>query len=77
MKRVLLAAIGLYQRGISPTLPPSCRFYPTCSNYAREAIERHGAVRGGVQAVWRLLRCNPWNDGGYDPVGSSSGHASA
>ncbi|MDR2725198.1 MAG: membrane protein insertion efficiency factor YidD [Candidatus Adiutrix sp.] len=63
-----LWAIGFYQRFISPLLPPACRFRPTCSQYAAEAISRHGLGRGGLLAVWRLLRCHPFGSGGYDPV---------
>ena len=68
MKRVLLAAIGAYQRWISPARPRRCRYEPTCSAYAAEAIERFGAVRGLLLAGWRLLRCNPFSHGGFDPV---------
>lgn len=68
MRRLLIAAIRFYQRRLSPGLPPSCRFEPTCSNYAIDAIDARGAVRGGAMAVWRILRCNPLNDGGLDPV---------
>lgn len=68
MKRLLLAALRFYRRHISPHLPPMCRYYPTCSRYAIEAIETHGALRGGLLALWRLLRCNPLSPGGYDPV---------
>lgn len=68
MKRIPLAMITFYQRAISPSLPASCRFQPTCSHYAYDAIDAHGIVRGTAMAVWRLLRCNPLNDGGYDPV---------
>ncbi len=68
MKRVLLALIRFYRKHISPHLPPMCRYYPTCSVYAVEAIETHGALRGGLLALWRLLRCNPLSSGGYDPV---------
>ena len=60
--------IRAYQRLISPVLPPSCRFIPTCSQYAYEAISRYGAMRGGLMAVKRLLRCHPFHPGGYDPV---------
>ena len=63
-----LQAIGLYQRFISPLLPPACRFWPTCSHYAAEAVARHGLGRGGFLAVRRLLKCHPFNAGGYDPV---------
>jgi putative membrane protein insertion efficiency factor len=68
MKRSALALISLYQRQISGGLPPACRFQPTCSHYAYGAVEQYGAVRGGLLAAWRLLRCNPLNDGGFDPV---------
>ena len=57
-----------YQRIVSPLLPPSCRFHPTCSDYAYEAIDRHGLLKGGRLAVWRVLRCNPFGKGGFDPV---------
>lgn len=68
MKRLALAAIRFYQRNISPGLPPSCRFQPTCSDYAIAAIESRGVLRGVPMAAWRILRCNPLNDGGYDPA---------
>jgi len=69
MKKLLLAFIGFYQRFISPNTQPSCRFLPTCSNYAREAIEKYGALKGGWLAFKRLLRCNPFYKGDYyDPV---------
>jgi uncharacterized protein len=65
---VLLGLIGFYQRHISPSLPPSCRFYPSCSQYTYEAIQRYGALRGGWLGLRRLVRCHPFNPGGYDPV---------
>lgn len=69
MKRVLKGVIRLYQSQISPFLGQSkCRFTPTCSSYALESIEVHGALRGSFRAIWRILRCNPWGKGGYDPV---------
>lgn len=68
MKNILLAVIRFYRKHISPHLPPMCRYYPTCSVYAVEAIETHGALKGTLLAVWRLLRCNPMSAGGYDPV---------
>lgn len=68
MKRAVLALIGFYRRAISPMLPPSCRFQPTCSEYACEAIEKYGILKGGRLAIWRILRCNPWGGSGYDPV---------
>ena len=63
-----IQAIGFYQRFISPLLPPACRFWPTCSRYAAEAIARHGLGRGGLLTIRRLLKCHPFNPGGYDPV---------
>lgn len=68
MRQVLIAPIRGYQRLISPLLPPRCRFFPSCSNYAIEAIQRHGAVHGGWLATKRICRCHPLNPGGYDPV---------
>lgn len=68
MTRLLLVLIRAYQRFVSPYTPPSCRFYPSCSTYAVDAIARHGAWRGGYLAVRRLLRCHPFHAGGYDPV---------
>ncbi len=68
MKKLFLAVIRFYRRHISPHLPAMCRYYPTCSCYAIEAIETHGAFRGGLMALWRILRCNPMSSGGYDPV---------
>jgi putative membrane protein insertion efficiency factor len=60
--------ILLYRRLVSPLLGPRCRYYPSCSAYAVEAIRRYGILRGLVLAVWRVLRCNPWSPGGYDPI---------
>ena len=69
MKKLFLSLIRFYQRHISPNTPPSCRFYPTCSSYAYEAIQKYGALKGGLMALWRLLRCNPFNKSDpYDPV---------
>ena len=68
MKRFLLALLSFYRRRVSPLTPPSCRFIPTCSEYAMEAIEKYGAARGGWMALRRLLRCHPFHPGGYDPV---------
>jgi putative membrane protein insertion efficiency factor len=68
MKRLLLGAIRFYQRFISPGLPSACRFYPTCSEYGYQAIAKYGIIRGGGMAIWRILRCNPFVRGGYDPV---------
>jgi putative membrane protein insertion efficiency factor len=68
MARVLLSVIGFYRRVISPMTPPSCRFTPTCSAYAEEAVTRYGARRGGWLALRRILRCHPFGGSGYDPV---------
>ena len=68
MKEPAIKMIKFYQRKISPLFPPRCRYYPTCSQYAVTAIERFGIIRGGLLAVWRLLRCNPLFPGGLDPV---------
>ena len=68
MKRVFLFLIRFYRRYISPCKRPCCRYFPTCSDYALTAVERFGAVRGGYLAVRRVLRCNPFSRGGYDPV---------
>jgi uncharacterized protein len=66
---VLLALIRLYQLVISPALPPdTCRFYPTCSHYGYQAIYKYGVIKGTGMAIWRVLRCNPYNPGGFDPV---------
>ncbi|MBR5156844.1 MAG: membrane protein insertion efficiency factor YidD [Clostridia bacterium] len=68
MKRLLLALIRFYRKFISPLFPPRCRFYPTCSQYALEAIEKKGAFKGSIMAIKRILRCHPFSKGGYDPV---------
>ena len=68
MKELAIKMIRSYQRKISPLFPPRCRYYPTCSQYAVTAIERFGIIRGGLLAVWRLLRCTPLFPGGLDPV---------
>jgi len=68
MKYLFIWLIKLYQKLISPLFPPSCRFYPTCSEYAVQAFQKYGVVKGGVKAAWRVLRCNPFNKGGYDPL---------
>ncbi len=68
MKRLLLSLIGAYRRHLSPRLPRRCRYEPSCSAYAAESIRRFGASRGALLASWRLLRCNPFSHGGFDPV---------
>lgn len=65
---IVVAPIRAYQRLISPALPRSCKYEPTCSHYAVEAVRTEGVLRGLVLATWRILRCNPWSHGGYDPV---------
>ncbi len=71
MSGILVALLRGYQRFLSPLLPPRCRFYPTCSEYAVQAVTRHGVIRGGAFAVWRIGRCHPFHSGGYDPVPSA------
>ena len=68
LRRLALAPIVLYQRLISPALPRRCKYEPTCSRYAVQAVQEYGILRGLALATWRLLRCNPWSHGGYDPV---------
>ena len=69
MKHLLVGLVDLYRLLVSPLLPPLCRFEPSCSHYAREALLRHGAVKGTALAIWRVLRCNPLTKGGqFDPV---------
>jgi putative membrane protein insertion efficiency factor len=68
LRAALIGLIKLYRLTISPVMPPVCRFTPTCSAYALEAVERHGAIRGGWLAARRLMRCRPWGPSGYDPV---------
>ncbi|WP_084486583.1 membrane protein insertion efficiency factor YidD [Desulfovibrio sp. X2] len=78
MKRILAVCIRCYQLAISPLHPPCCRFVPTCSSYALEAVTRHGALKGGWLTIKRLARCHPFCDGGYDPVpGTGPGEAGA
>ena len=68
MSALLVGLIRVYQRFVSPLLGPRCRYWPTCSEYAAQAVQRHGILRGVVLATWRVLRCNPWSHGGVDPV---------
>lgn len=67
-RKLVIAPIRFYQYCISPLFPARCRFYPTCSDYARQAVMAHGIGKGGLLALLRLLRCHPWSAGGYDPV---------
>jgi len=68
VKEILLFLIRTYKKYISPLLPKSCRFYPTCSQYAIDAITRYGVLKGSIKSAYRVLRCNPFNKGGYDPL---------
>jgi uncharacterized protein len=68
IRTCLLAALSAYKLVLSPVLPPACRFAPSCSQYAHDAVLKHGPWRGVLLAAGRLLRCNPWNPGGFDPV---------
>ncbi|MBC8183039.1 membrane protein insertion efficiency factor YidD [candidate division KSB1 bacterium] len=68
MKYVFIYLIKFYQKAISPFFLPSCRFYPTCSEYSVQALKKYGVIKGAFLSTWRFLRCNPFNKGGYDPV---------
>lgn len=68
MRKILIDIIKFYQKFISPLKTTKCPYYPTCSNYGLEAIKKHGALKGGCLTIWRILRCNPFSKGGYDPV---------
>ena len=68
VRALAVAPVRLYQRVISPALPRRCKYHPSCSTYAVQAVRRYGILRGFVLAGWRLLRCNPWSHGGHDPV---------
>ena len=68
MKKLLIKFVRFYQVAISANRPPCCKYMPTCSAYALEALEVHGALKGSALAIWRILRCNPFSRGGYDPV---------
>jgi hypothetical protein len=67
-RQLVIKLIRAYQVGISPLFPSTCRFYPSCSEYALQAIAKYGLLRGGIRACWRILRCHPLSPGGYDPV---------
>lgn len=68
MKKILISSVHFYQKRISPMSPPTCRFYPTCSNYALEAVAEHGSLKGSFMAAKRILKCHPLHEGGFDPV---------
>ncbi|MCX8056570.1 MAG: membrane protein insertion efficiency factor YidD [Ignavibacteria bacterium] len=68
MKYIFIYLIKFYQKFISPLFPPSCRFYPSCSQYSVEAFQKYGVIKGFYKSAWRILRCNPFNKGGYDPL---------
>ncbi len=68
MKKLILSLINFYRKKISPLSPPSCRFTPTCSEYALEAVEKYGALKGSFLAILRILKCHPFHRGGYDPL---------
>ncbi len=70
--RLFLAPIRTYQRLLSPMLPARCKYHPTCSEYAVQAVESFGILRGSALGIWRLLRCNPWSHGGHDPVAAQT-----
>ena len=68
IKRVMISLIKVYRKYISPMSGPKCKFIPTCSQYSIEAIEKYGILKGGIMSIWRILRCNPFSKGGFDPV---------
>lgn len=68
MRKFAVGPIRMYRRFVSPMLPPSCRYWPSCSEYALQAIQKHGVLKGGLLGAWRIMRCNPWSKGGIDPV---------
>jgi putative membrane protein insertion efficiency factor len=68
MKNFVISILRFYKKFISPALPDSCRFYPTCSEYAATAVGKYGVLKGSIKSIYRIIRCNPFNKGGYDPV---------
>lgn len=74
MKWLLIGLIKFYQFAISPLTPPTCRFYPSCSHYGLEAVQRFGAIKGGYLAIKRILKCQPFHPGGFDPVPEKKNH---
>jgi putative membrane protein insertion efficiency factor len=72
LRAVVIAPVRVYQRVVSPLIGPRCKYYPSCSEYAVQAIRRYGILRGTILAAWRILRCNPFSHGGYDPVSAQT-----
>jgi len=68
MRKFAVVPIKMYRRFVSPMLPPSCRYWPSCSEYALQSVCKHGVLKGGMLGAWRIIRCNPWSKGGIDPV---------
>ncbi len=68
MRKIFVSLIKVYQKIFSPLFPPSCRYYPTCSEYSTQAITKYGVLKGLIKSTWRILRCNPFSKGGYDPI---------
>ncbi len=68
MKKFIIYLIKVYKKDISPMFPPRCKYVPSCSQYALEAIEKYGIIKGGLKSIWRILRCNPFSKGGFDPL---------
>ena len=68
MRMFAVGPIKMYRRFVSPMLPPSCRYWPSCSEYMLQAIQKHGVLKGGLLGAWRIIRCNPWSKGGIHPV---------
>ena len=68
MKKFVILILRFYKKFISPAMPDSCRFYPTCSEYAAAAVGKYGVLKGSIKSIYRIMRCNPFNKGGYDPV---------
>ena len=68
MRKIAAGPIKMYRRFVSPILPPSCRYWPSCSEYTLQSIQKHGVLKGGLLGAWRIIRCNPWSKGGVDTV---------
>lgn len=76
MKRILIWLISFYRKYLSPLKSTKCPYFPSCSQYGLEAVQKYGAIKGGLLSIWRILRCNPFSKGGYDPVPSMKAKAS-